>query len=242
MAGDLHARQARRSSLHWNFEPASELRKVNLAVCDAVRSFGPVTIVVRGAIVSTFQAREATAEALPAASSARTRNVCGPCARPVKTRGEVQGAKSPPSRRHSKVVPPSSSVNAKVAPLEETGRAGPDVIVGTGGATVSTVHVRAAEVLVSTPSVARTWNVCDPSGRPVYSTGDVHAAKVAELRLHSKVTPGWVSEKVKVALVEETEPEGTGVDRRHRRRDRGRGRAHAEGEHDAEYQSCPQPP
>ena len=45
---------------------------------------GPVPIVVSGATVSTVQVREAgVVSGLPAASVARTWNVCEPCARPV---------------------------------------------------------------------------------------------------------------------------------------------------------------
>ena len=45
-------------------------------------------------------------------------------------------------------------------------QAGPESIDGTAGATASTVHVRVrgADVLPSV-SIARTWNVCEPSVR-----------------------------------------------------------------------------
>jgi hypothetical protein len=50
----------------------------------ATVSIGPSVIVVLGATLSTVHVRVAgDASVLPAASVARTANVCGPCARPV---------------------------------------------------------------------------------------------------------------------------------------------------------------
>ena len=62
-----------------------------LAEVDAVSPLGPESIAVSGATVSTVQVRTASvASVLPAASVARTRKLCSPCARPLRARGEVQ--------------------------------------------------------------------------------------------------------------------------------------------------------
>src|SRR3982751_4956693 len=50
-------------------------------------------------------------------------------------------------------------------------------------------------------SVARTRNACVPSARPVYATGDVHAANAAASSAHWNVAPGSLA-NVNVASVE----------------------------------------
>ncbi len=64
--------------------------------------------------------------------------MCAPSAT-VTDSGEVQAAKAPASTAHSKVAPPSSAENAKLAPVAPVGSAGPlsTVVVG---AVVSTVQ------------------------------------------------------------------------------------------------------
>jgi hypothetical protein len=56
-----------------------------------------------------------------------------------------------------------------------------------GGLTI--VHVRDAGVgsTLAAASIARTWNVCEPSARDEYDCGDEHAAQVAPSSEHSKV-------------------------------------------------------
>src|SRR4051812_41920348 len=54
------------------------------------------------------------------------------------------------------------------------------------GARVSTTHVYDVAVLVfEAASTARTWNVCEPSLRPVYAFGVVQAAKPPPSIWHS---------------------------------------------------------
>ena len=104
---------------------------------------------------------------LPAASVARTWNVCDPSASAAVVNGEVQDANAAGVDLHSNVEPPSVEVNVNVGVLSLVVPSGGDVIV-VFGAAVSTVNVRDAGVASVLPaaSVARTSNVCDPSVRP----------------------------------------------------------------------------
>ena len=86
--GELQAPHADPSRRHSNEEPDSEDANETLAAVEDVVPDGPAEIDVSGAVVSpgevTVQARDAAvASALPAASVARTSNVCEPTARPV---------------------------------------------------------------------------------------------------------------------------------------------------------------
>jgi hypothetical protein len=73
---------------HWNVEPLSDEEKPKVAESLVDVPDGPELIVVSGAVVSgggtsTVQVRLAgEASVLPAASVARTSNVCEPFARP----------------------------------------------------------------------------------------------------------------------------------------------------------------
>jgi hypothetical protein len=84
------------------------------------------------------------------------------------------------------------------------------VMTGAAGAIVSTVHVRVAGVgsVLPAESVARTAKVWEPSPRPVYVRGDVHAVNAAPSRLHSNVAAGSSAEKLNVAVVNAVEPSG----------------------------------
>ena len=71
------------SSLHSKVEPDSVEVKANVAVLDETVPVGPLVIEVFGATLSTVHVRVAgVASTLPAASLARTENVCEPFARP----------------------------------------------------------------------------------------------------------------------------------------------------------------
>ena len=162
--------------------------KVNVAVVEATVPVGPESMVGRGgATVSTLQARDVAADVLPTASLASTSNVCAPWPRLVNCFGVAQGANAAPSRRHSKVAPPSVSEKAKVASVEATVPVGPESIVGRGGATVSTVQARDATLeVLPTASFARTSNVCAPSPRLVNCFGVVQAPNASASMRHSK--------------------------------------------------------
>src|SRR5688572_30734259 len=81
---------------------------------------------------------------------------------------------------------------------------------GVPGSPAATVQDAVAGVASTLPgaSLARTANVWAPSGRSLYARGEVHAAKAAPSRLHSKLDP--VSDEVKEMLAERsaTVPEG----------------------------------
>ena len=144
----------------------------------------------------TIQVRLAgVASVLPAASVARTSNVCDPLARFEYAFGDAQAAHAPASRRHSNVEPVSVDVNVKFARRrrDRAGRPARDVVSGgvvSGGGTF-TVHVRVAGVASVFPaaSVARTSNVCEPLARPEYAFGDVQVAHAPASSRHSNVEP-----------------------------------------------------
>jgi hypothetical protein len=74
---------------------------------------------------------------------------------------------APPSSAQTNVAPVSLSENENVASVDALVPEGADVIVGAGGATVSTVQDRLAgeRSVLPARSRARTLNVCVPSAR-----------------------------------------------------------------------------
>ena len=127
---------------------------------------------------------------LPAASTARTSMVCLPTFT-FTLYGEVQTLNAPLSKRHSKRgVPLSSHGNFTLTRACVVFLAGFLVIV-VSGAVVSTVKLRAAGVAsrLVAASLARTENVCAPSGRVLVVNGLLQAANAAASTLHSKVAP-----------------------------------------------------
>jgi hypothetical protein len=177
--GEVHAPHEPASSRHWNVEPLSLDVNVKLAELDVSVPDGPPEIVVSGAVVSgggtfTVHVRLAgEASVLPAASVARTSNVCDPFARFEYAFGDVQAAQAPASMRHWKVEPLSVDVNEKLAELLVDVPDGPPVmfvsgaVVSGGGGGTSTVQVRLAgePSVLPAASRARTSNVCDPFAR-----------------------------------------------------------------------------
>src|SRR3954471_9451804 len=107
--------------------------------------------------------------------------------------------------RHWNVEPDSVDANAKLADAELTVPLGPDeidvsgAVVSTG--VVTTVHVRVAgeASVLPAPSVARTSNVWEPSARPEYALGDVHAAYAPPSMRHSNVEPDSVDANPRLA-------------------------------------------
>src|SRR5262249_7997825 len=91
--------------------------------------------------------------------------------------------KGEPSSVHWNVLPASDAVNVNAADVLATVPDGPEVIVVVG-ATVSTIHVRAAGVWSMLPaaSTARTSKLFAPGARPVWPAG--HAPNAAPSRLH----------------------------------------------------------
>jgi hypothetical protein len=77
----------------------------------------------------------------------------------------VQVLNGAPSSAHWNVAP-ASELKEKLALAEVVVPVGPAVIVTLGGV-VSIVQLRLAAGPVPAVLVAFTWNVCDPSARPV---------------------------------------------------------------------------
>ncbi len=156
---------------------------------------------VSGTAVSISQAVSAgVASTFPAASIARTRNVCAPSESPANVAGEVHGAKAPVSTEHSNVAVASFEENVKTA-FASLETASGSVTIVVSGAAVSTVHANVAGVGSAFPaaSTARTANVCGPSARPGAVNGLVQTANAAESREHSKIAAGSSLSKSKVA-------------------------------------------
>jgi len=133
---------------------------------------GCTVIVVSGPIVSTSHVNDAgVPSTLPTASMARTWNVCEPCDRLEYDCGLVHATNPPPSSWHSNDATPvpvtSLPVNENAAEVLATGFVGLEVML-VSGAVVSMTHVYDAGVgsVLEAPSIARTWNVCEPSARP----------------------------------------------------------------------------
>src|SRR3954471_15826856 len=74
--------------------------------------------------------------------------------------------------------------------------------IDVSGGVASTVQPYEAGLASTLPagSMARTWNVCNPSTRPEKAFGLAHDVKLAASSLHSNVEPGCVVEKEKLAL------------------------------------------
>jgi hypothetical protein len=179
------------SSLHWNVAPVSFALYVKLALVEATDPTGPLSMVVSGGEMSTLHAALAgVASTLPAASTARTLNTCGPCVFTKNETGLVHAAQSALSSVHWKTAP-ASDVNEMVALVVATVPLGAEVMV-VSGATVSTVQVREAGVgsMLPATSFARTSNVCEPSASPENDDWKTHGANAAPSRRHSKNIAG----------------------------------------------------
>jgi hypothetical protein len=93
-------------------------------------------------------------------------------------------------------------VKLKLALVEALGSLGAAVMV-VSGAAVSTVQVKVAGVASTLPagSVARTLNVCEPLASPAYGFGLVQVVNPPLSSSHSKVEPGSLAVKEKLAEV-----------------------------------------
>ena len=112
------------------------------------------------------------ASALPAASVARTLNVCDPTLRPLYSFGLVHEAHEAESNWQANVDPDSLELNANDALVEVVDAFGPEPIVVVGGVVSDgavIVHVCVAGLASVLPaaSVARTLKVCDATLRPL---------------------------------------------------------------------------
>ena len=92
-------------------------------------------MLVTGVVTSITQVALVSLEALPAASTCRTWNVCEPSPRPVYEVGWCRPRSS--SSREQAKVPPGSPLNVKPADVEGLQAAGPESMLGAFGKVVS---------------------------------------------------------------------------------------------------------
>src|SRR4051812_4817962 len=160
-----------------NVEPVSEEENSNAASVALVRSSGPESTLVCGAVVSTRQVREAgVVSVLPAASVPRTRIVCEPSATGPTGNGFGQSSiQSAPSSEHS--YESASPLYENDAVFDAVAPVGPPVMFVTGNV-VSIDQVRDSSVGSTLPasSLARTSSVCEPSLKSGNNSSDAHGA------------------------------------------------------------------
>src|SRR5918992_3513080 len=179
--GDSHCSNGCESSWH------SKRLTCSLAVKLANTSKTPSTaitltlpIVVAGGVVSrTTVHRHSAGDAslTRETSTARTRRMCAPGARPEKVPLLGQLENDAASSAHSKVASGSSLSNTKVAtdaPVSgstaELSAGGPETMPVSGGRLSTTVQshgVAGAPLPASSDTYTRTWKVCGPSGTPL---------------------------------------------------------------------------
>ena len=199
-------------------EPALECRgrfvdeKSNVAEPLATVPAGPDLIVVSGATVSTVQVAAAgVGSRLPAASVARTVNVCGPWARLEYDFGDVHEAAAAVSSLQVKLTSGSDAPNEIAALVLGTEPDGADVIVVSGTA-VSTVKLAVAGVgsVLPASSLAVTAIVCGPSSSPVYCLGEVHDCAGPPSSEQVNVEPAMLDVNDTDCVEDVTTPLGTG--------------------------------
>ncbi len=119
--------------------------------------------------------------ALPAGSVAVTTNVWAVRLSPVNSAGDSHVGCATPSSSHVSVAVGSSEEKMNSASVLTVVGSGPESIVTTGavtsggGSTIVHVQVAGADVRPAR-SVAVTANVCNPSPRPVYTSGGLQGA------------------------------------------------------------------
>src|SRR6266545_3749793 len=158
--------------------------------------------VTTGTTVSIVHWNEATALAFPAASTARTKNVCRPSANGPNEAPLTHATNAAASTRHWKPDAPAELNVNVVDAVETTAACAP--IVGTAGATVSIVHwTEAAALAFPAASTAFARSVCSPSASgPANDVGLAQGGKPEPSRRQPNVTPASESLKTNVALVE----------------------------------------
>ena len=129
---------------------------------------------------------------LPAASVARTANVCGPSAlAPVRfavKRPSEQPTHAPPSSEQSRVAP--APVNSHVGVVSVPGVGGRTAIVGGGGGSRSRTYERVTSgPWLPAASTARTASVWTPSAVRSTRAGEVHGAHAPPSTEHWAVAP-----------------------------------------------------
>ena len=112
---EMQGTNAPASSAHSKLEPAWSDENVKLALDAAVSDSGPVSIVVSGRATRRQLRVAGVGSGFPAASIARTANVCSPSSSAGYWTAESHGSQLPSSSRHSNVVSVSEAVNVSWA-------------------------------------------------------------------------------------------------------------------------------
>jgi hypothetical protein len=211
----VHDANGAASSEHANVAAASGDENVNDTLEVVTVPFGPASMDVSGAVVSTVHVRDAGVGSGPAPLTARTANVCDPSVSPESAAGDAQAPNGAPSSAHSNVALPSGELNANDALASATVPLGPPVMAVSGGVgdPLRTVHAPEAGVASTLPagSSARTRNAWSPSGRSAYVSGETQAAKPAPSRLHWNVAVASGEVNANVAEIDVTVPVGPDV-------------------------------
>jgi hypothetical protein len=162
VCGDVQDWNDAEPTRHWKVA-VSLAENSNVGVESFVVPVGPAVMVVCGATLSTVMLRIAGERSmLPAASLARTSNVCGPWLSDAVVCGVVQLANAAVSTRHWKLEPDSLLENVNVGVESLVAPVDPPVIVVSGGvespAWTVQEEVAGLESRFPAASRARTWN------------------------------------------------------------------------------------
>ena len=162
----MQAAKAAASTRHSNDDPGSSEVKLKLAVVVFVGSAGFAVIVAVGGVVSIVQVCVAgDGSVLPAASRRADVERMAALSEAGIVLRLVHALNAAPSRRHSKVAPPSGEAKVKLAAVEFVGFAGFVEIV-VSGPTVTIVQLKVAVLpVLPAGSVALTWKLWGPSAR-----------------------------------------------------------------------------
>src|SRR5262249_54442877 len=141
------------------------------------------------------------ASVLPAASVARTSNVCVPSDSATLVNGDTHVSNCAASTRHWNVEPDSSDVKHQVGVASLLGDGAGTEVVGFG-MIVSTVKVCEAGEgsVLPAASVARTSKVCEPWPSGAVVCGDTQVANCAPSTRHSNVEPDSLDVKLNVGV------------------------------------------
>jgi hypothetical protein len=118
--------------------------------------------------------------------------------------------KAEPSRLQVKVDPLLVDVKLKLAEVVVTVPEGPAVMLVSGGLTTVQLWLAGVASTLPVASVARTWNVCEPSAKAVYVAGEVQFVNDPLSSLQANVAAS-VAVKLKLAVEEFTVPVGPDV-------------------------------
>src|SRR5918999_5366491 len=206
--GEVHVEYAALSSEHSWAMPVV-LLKLMVAVVLKVSLAGAAVIVVSGGVTTVHCQTAGVGSKRPSLSSARTRSRCVPgptgssrtCVSGCwtgKTTGLHSSNRSPFSEHSYSCTVGSVESKRNVPPRLVVGLAGPETIV-VFGSWFSIVNSHSSGVVSTMPFLtARTSKKCSPSGRPVYSLGELHVWKAPMSSAHWKVEFSRLDEKVNV--------------------------------------------